>query len=135
MFNESSPKTEKITFVNRVSHDDLPYLISVCDCLLYHKNTQSPYAGSLSATEALSYGVPILVPRFDSLVEKFGVDYSLYYDDEKELYEKIMYLKNNPDEKIRIGKKLLERAAKFNLRNNSINYENQILKLWEKKEM
>lgn len=134
IFNEQVPGTKKITFIDRIDHFDVPYLASACDCLLYNKNTQSPYAGSLRVTEALSYGIPVFVARFDSLLEKFGSDYELYYDNENELYEKIMYLKNNPDEKIRIGKKLLKRAEKFNLKNSSKYYEKQILQLWEKNE-
>lgn len=73
-------KSPHIKVYPYIKYDDMPYVISACDLILFnHRTTSGHYAGSVKGLEAMMCKVPVLSPRFDARVLEFGEDYPLFY--------------------------------------------------------
>lgn len=120
-----------IKLVPRVPYDEVKYAISACDLLLYNQNLQGHFAGSLKIIDAMSYGVPIITPKYEARIHELGLEYPLFVDHQngrivpkslKAVIEKYMHMES-------LRGYMFKRAEYFNLENSAKYYNDQICRL------
>ena len=97
----------------REKHEEMRFVTSAFDCLVYDQDDTGNWAGSNKVLEAMACGVPILLRRYDARREQVGDDYPLFYDDADEAQSKIARLQDDPGWHRDISEMLVRRAAHF----------------------
>jgi glycosyltransferase involved in cell wall biosynthesis len=94
-------------------HEEMPYVTSSFDCLLYDQDETGNWLGSAKVLEAMACGVPILVRLHEARVEQLGRDYPLYYTNSAELEEKLRRLIVDDEFRLHVHRLLLHRALHY----------------------
>jgi len=116
----------KIEFVGDVPYSEMPYHYSTMDVYV----SPCPFGQGVSTFEAMASGIPVI--GYNSGIVKIvnGVDGFLVEPGNiEELAEKILYLLQNPDVRIRMGKRARERVAS---KHGMIAYVNSHLEIYDK---
>ena len=85
------PYLEKSSCLNRKS-----YLDTIKECYIHVGCFEQYSAWSIATTDALSRGVPSVLPNDFCYPEMVGANYSLLYNGRKEFVEKVVWLLDNP---------------------------------------
>ncbi len=113
-----SPIKDKVKFLGYLDEEQLPYLYSNCSVFIY----PSFYEGfGLPPLEAMSCGAPVIASNTTSIPEVIG-DSGIMVNPNKadELSEAIVKVVNDPELRLSLSKKGLERSHLFSWSNTAI---------------
>jgi len=96
-----------IRLVDRIDYSKMPYAINACDLVLYDCGDDGHWAGSGKVIDAISCGVPIVLPRKEARIEQLGEDYPLFCDDSQELEEKVVKFACDTEYRSEVREKVL----------------------------
>lgn len=122
----TSNKYNNIITIPNIPITEIKYYISACDLLLYNQDYQGEFAGSLKIMDALSYGIPIITPKYRSRIDELGEDYPLYFNKED---INIDYIKKILLENKELKNYMFKRSQYYNLENTAQRYKNQLEKI------
>ena len=127
-----------VFFVGKVSHDEIKKYYSVIDVIVIPRLNRrvNRLVTPIKPIEAMSYGKPVVVsdlPALSYVVKNEDVGMLFFSENPHDLFIKLLYLKNNPVERLKIGdnaKKYIE--ENFSWKNNIKIYKKIYSKLLEK---
>jgi len=96
-----------------VPHEEMMYVTSSFDCLLYDQDPTGNWFGSAKVLEAMACGVPILTRRSEARVEQLSSDYPLFYSNRDEALNRLRQLFNDQDFRTEVRTHLLRRAKHY----------------------
>ena len=64
----------------RVDRVEVDGILRNTDAVWYNVGPAGNVAGSLKILEAMAYGIPIILPRWDARLDELGPDYPLFWD-------------------------------------------------------
>ena len=109
-----APRIPNLAFCGRVSHEQVPEMLSAADCFVLPSDVE----GSSNATlEAMACGLPVVVsarPFNEDICDK-DTAWLVEPEDVAAIREAIVALQNNPDLRRRLADAAFSRAARFDI--------------------
>ena len=106
--------------------EDLPYAVSACDVVLMTQDKQANFCGSLKIIDSLSYGIPVICPKYDARVDELGEEYPLFYQTSEDILRNLQIIVRNKNKYLEIREYLFNRAKYYTLEESSIRYRNHL---------
>lgn len=128
------PKSVRV--VGRISYSKMPYALNACDLVLYDGGDDGNWAGSGKVVDAISCGVPIVLPRKIARMEQLGEDYPMFCDSGDELARKVTRFAKDEGFRSEVKARVLELAETFRPQARALILEPEILSLiqeWKSK--
>ena len=108
----------------RVTRDEVDAILRRTDAVWYNLGPSGNVAGSLKILEAMAYGIPIILPRWDARVDELGPDYPLFWDlkpnskiesKKQPYFDSVLerFVNMDSKERLKLKRYLLKRAQKF----------------------
>lgn len=131
----SIPK--EITNTSRVEQEKAFELLVNSHAIWYNQDASGNIAGSLKILEAMSAGVPILLPRYDARVRELGENYPFFWDlkkdssivdvEQPDFLAKLKDIMNmNNHDRNELSKYLRQKAQKHSFENVSVVLKDEI---------
>jgi glycosyltransferase involved in cell wall biosynthesis len=99
--------------VDRIQYHHMPYALNACDLVLYDCGDDGNWAGSGKVIDAISCGVPIVLPRKVARIEQLGEDYPMFCDSPEELESRVIKYVKDEGFRSEVQARVLELAETF----------------------
>ena len=94
-------------------HENMPFVTSAFDCLLYDQDDTGEWLGSAKVLEAMSCGIPVLARPHAARIEQLGENYPLFYETAQDVERLLVRLERDPSWRDEISAQLLERSSRY----------------------